>query len=52
MHVVSSLSEEERGLWVGGVSVCETIGTTSMLRLIHRSVEIGRMFPTSDLNWE
>ena len=30
----------------------ETIGASSMLRLIHRSVALVRMFPTLDLNWE
>ena len=32
------------------VCVCETIGTTSVLRLIRRTVTLVRMLPTLDLS--
>jgi hypothetical protein len=34
------------------VYVREAIGASLMLRLIHRTVVLVRMFPTLDLSWE
>ena len=35
-----------------GECVCETIGASSMLRLIRKAVALARMLPTLDFSWE